>query len=229
MMVFIWNIVCSVFVNLFYWLTTLLPCLVGISLHAEVIHILHPYSVEANDLFCPPDVTLRKLHQFWHHSLPGITCEQLSSQQAMLNMWYQAFNWWEGMVLLWSKWQSLFLRPTPPSLPDEFNTFLRPPAISSLSQKLNLIFLCHNGTCTCFPYPWGPQLCCCCRVNILPSLYASIRQYCCLLDAIWWFEVLFIPHYTYMRDILLLWIWAIQTSLTQYNPFASSVQSLQNL
>lgn len=69
-----------------------------------------------------------------------ITCEQLSSQQAMLNMWYQAFNWWEGMVLLWSKWQSLFLCPTPSSLPDEFNTFLRPPAISSLSQKLNLIF-----------------------------------------------------------------------------------------
>ena len=119
------------------------------------------------------------------------------------------------------------VQPLPPSLIN-LTHFWDPLPSQVYPKSWISLFLCHNGTCTCSPYPWGPQLCCGCRVNILPSLYVSIRQYCCPLDAMWWFEVLFIPHHTYMWDISLLWVWAIQTSLTQYNPFASSVQSLQN-
>ena len=38
-----------------------------------------------------------------------------------------------------------------------------------------------------------------------------------------------IPHHTHAQDIPSSWIQAIRTSLTQYNPFMSSVLSLQNL
>ena len=43
------------------------------------------------------------------------------------------------------------------------------------------------------------------------------------------FEDSSIPHYTQARDIPSSWIRTIQTSLTQHNPFASSVLFLQNL
>ena len=114
-----------------------------------------------------------------------------------------------------------------PALPDEFNTFLNSPDISRLSQKLNLIFsfAAMESTHT-FPAPGNPSF-----VAVAGRIYHCVRT--CPQDdtAIRWmlyngFEDSSIPHHTQARDVPSSWVRALRTSLTQCNPFVSTVLSL---
>lgn len=121
------------------------------------------------------------------------------------------------------------IQPLPP-LPDEFNTFLKSPDISRLSRKLNLIFSFAAMESThAFPTPGNPSF-----VAVAGRVYHRVRMHPQDDTAIRWmlydgFNDSSIPHHTHARDIPSSWIRAVRTSLTQYNPFVSSVLSLQNL
>jgi len=121
------------------------------------------------------------------------------------------------------------IQPLPP-LPDEFNTFLNSPDISRLSRKLNLIFSFAAMESThAFPTPGNPSF-----VAVAGRIYHRIRARPQDDTAVRWmlydgFDDSSIPHHTQARDIPSSWIQAVRTSLTQYNPFASTVLSLRNL
>ena len=117
-----------------------------------------------------------------------------------------------------------------PALPDEFDTFLRSPDISRLSRKLNLIFSFAAMESThASPTPGNPSF-----VVVAGRIYHRIRMRPQDDTAIRWmlydgFEDSSIPHHTQARDIPSSWIRTVRTSLTQHNPFASSVLFLRNL
>lgn len=121
------------------------------------------------------------------------------------------------------------IQPLPP-LPDEFNTFLNSPDISKLSRKLNLIFSFAAMESThAFPAPGNPSF-----VAVAGRIYHRVRLQPHDDTAIRWmlydgFDNSSIPHHTQARDIPSSWIRAVQTSLSQYNPFASMVLSLRTL
>ena len=117
-----------------------------------------------------------------------------------------------------------------PSLPDEFNTFLNSPDISKLSRKLNLIFSFASMESThAFPTPGNPSF-----VTVAGRVYHRVRLRPQDDTAVRWmlydgFEDASIPHRVHARDIPSSWIRAVRTSLTLYNPFASTVLSLGRL
>ena len=121
------------------------------------------------------------------------------------------------------------VQPLPP-LPNEFNTFLNSPDISKLSRKLNLIFSFAAMESThAFPTPGNPSF-----VAIAGKVYHRVRLNPQDNTAIRWmlydgFDDSSIPHHAQARDIPSSWIHAVRSSLSQYNPFASSVLSLRNL
>ena len=117
-----------------------------------------------------------------------------------------------------------------PSLPDEFDTFLNSPDISKLSRKLNLIFSFAAMESThAFPTPGNPSF-----VAISGRVYHRVRLHPQDDTAVRWmlydgFDDSSIPHRTHAREIPLSWIRAVRASLSQYNPFASTVLSLRAL
>ena len=121
------------------------------------------------------------------------------------------------------------VQPLPPLL-NEFNTFLNSPDISKLSRKLNLIFSFATMESThAFPTPGNPSF-----VAIAGKVYHRVRLNPQDNTAIRWmlydrFNDSSIPHHAQARDIPSSWIHAVRSSLSQYNPFASSVLSLRNL
>ena len=123
----------------------------------------------------------------------------------------------------------LAIQPLPP-LPDEFNVFLKSPDISKLSWKLDLIFsFAAMETTHAFPAPGNPSF-----VAIARWVYHRIRSSPQDNTAIQWilydgFDDTSIPHHSHARDIPLSWIRAVQTSLSLYNPFATTVLSLHVL
>ena len=123
----------------------------------------------------------------------------------------------------------LAVEPLPP-LPDEFQVFLGSPDISRLSRKLNLIFsfAAMESTHT-YPTPGNPSF-----VAVAGQIYHRIRSSPQDNTAVRWmlydgFEDTSIPHSLHACDIPLLWICAVRTSLSLYNPFASTVLSLHAL
>ena len=121
------------------------------------------------------------------------------------------------------------VQPLPP-LPDEFNTFLNSPDISRLSRKLNLIFSFAAMESThAFPTPGNPSF-----VAVAGRVYHRVRPHPQDNTAVRWmlydgFNDSSIPHHIQARDIPSSWIRALRSSLSQYNPFASTVLSLQTL
>ena len=117
-----------------------------------------------------------------------------------------------------------------PPLPNEFSTFLNSPDISRLSRKLNLIFSFAAMESThAFPTPGNPSF-----VAIAGRVYHRVRLRPQDDTAIRWmlydgFSDSSIPHHTQARDIPSSWIRAVRTSLSQYNPFASTILSLRTL
>ena len=123
----------------------------------------------------------------------------------------------------------LAIQPLPP-LPDEFNVFLKSPNISKLSRKLNLIFsFTVMETTHAFPAPGNPSF-----VAVAGRVYHRIRSNPQDNTAIRWilydgFDDASIPHHSHARDIPSSWIRAVRTSLSLYNPFATTVLSLHAL
>ena len=121
------------------------------------------------------------------------------------------------------------VQPLPP-LPTEFNTFLDSPDISRLSRRLNLIFSFAAMESThSFPTPGNPSF-----VAVAGRVYHRVRSHPQDDTAIRWmlydgFDDSSIPHQTQARDIPSSWIQAVRVSLSQYNPFASTVLSLRTL
>ena len=117
-----------------------------------------------------------------------------------------------------------------PPLPDEFNIFLNSPDISGLSRKLNLIFSFAAMELThAFPTLGNPSF-----VAVAGRIYHRVRLRPQDDTAVRWmlydgFEDSSVPHRTHARDIPSSWIRAVRSSLTLYNPFASSVLSLGTL
>lgn len=131
-----------------------------------------------------------------------------------------------GFAVVQTAIVSLLSNLSPP-LPDEFNTFLNSPDISRVSQKLNLIFSFATMKSTHqFPTPRNPSF-----VAVAGRIYYHVCS--CPQDntTIWWmlyagFDNSSIPHHVQAQDIPSLWIQATQTSLSQCNPFISTVLSL---
>jgi len=121
------------------------------------------------------------------------------------------------------------VQPLPP-LPDEFNAFIESPDISALSRKLNLIFsFAAMESTAAFPAPGNPSF-----VAVAGKVYHRVRTGRNDNNAVRWmlydgFKDAAIPHRSQARDIPSSWIRAVRTSLTNYNPFASTVISLWSL